>query len=183
MVNAPSARTVPATIPLRQAGFITRATALVMDIVFVTAGSIVFAALVSLILNFFGFNVETFSIDNPVASVFGLIQVAIIALSSLAVLLFVPGYFVLFWVLIGATPGKQVLGLKIIRTDTKPLGWIRAIVRFVGYFISAIAFFLGFLWVFIDGRRQGWHDKLADTFVVYSWDVTKQEAAQPEPRR
>ena len=83
-------------------------------------------------------------------------------------------------VLIGATPGKQILGLKIIRTDTTPLGWIRAIVRFVGYFISAIAFFLGFLWVFVDGRRQGWHDKLADTFVVYSWDVTKLEAAPIE---
>lgn len=177
MVDATFARTLPATIPLRQAGFITRATALVIDIVLVTAGSIVFAALVSLILNFFGISSAGFTSGDTVRNLFVTIQLAIIGLASLAVLLFVPGYFVLFWVLIGATPGKQILGLKIIRTSTEPLGWIRAVVRFFGYFISAIVFFLGFLWVFVDGRRQGWHDKLADTFVVYSWDVTKLEAA------
>lgn len=170
----------PASLPLKQAGFVSRAVALILDILFVTMGSIVFAALASLILNFFGFNAESLTTDDP-TSLLGMIQVIIVAMSSLAVLLFVPGYFVIFWVLVGATPGKQILGLRIIRTDKTPLGWSRAIVRYVGYFISAIVFFLGYLWVFIDGRRQAWHDKLADTFVVYSWDVAQTEANVTKP--
>ena len=36
----------------------------------------------------------------------------------------------------------------------------------VGKFVSAIAFFLGFLWIGWDGRKQGWHDKIAGTHVV-----------------
>jgi hypothetical protein len=33
--------------------------------------------------------------------------------------------------------------------------------------ISAIPFSLGFLWVSFDRRRQGWHDKVAGTYVTY----------------
>jgi uncharacterized RDD family membrane protein YckC len=50
-----------------------------------------------------------------------------------------------------------------------------ALRRFIGYFISGILF-LGFLWVLLDSRRQGWHDKIAGTFVIYSW-----EAKTPPP--
>lgn len=164
-----------AAMPLHQAGFVSRAAAFVLDVLLVTAGSIIFAALVSLLLSFFGFDTQTLSIDNPATSILGVIQIIIIAISTISVFLFVPGYFILSWVLVGATPGKQVLGLRVIRTNKTPLGWGRAIVRFVGYYISAIAFFLGYFWVFVDGRRQAWHDKMADTFVVYSWDIAKFE--------
>jgi uncharacterized RDD family membrane protein YckC len=27
-------------------------------------------------------------------------------------------------------------------------------------------FYLGFLWVFVDGRRRGWHDLIAGTVVI-----------------
>lgn len=180
MMKASTTLAAPATTALVHAGFVSRGVAFLLDILFVTMGSIVFAALVSLILNFFGFNAETLTTDNP-ATVLGMVQVIIVAVSSLAVLLFIPAYFVIFWVLVGATPGKQILGLKVIRTQAKPLSWGRAIVRYIGYFISAIVFFLGYLWVFVDVRRQGWHDKLADTFVVYSWDVTKTESSPVNP--
>jgi uncharacterized RDD family membrane protein YckC len=160
---------------VQQAGFVSRLAAFVLDIIIVTAGSVVFAALVSLILNFFGFSAQGLKADDPTRSLLVVLQFVIVALSGLAVVVFIPGYFVLFWVLVGATPGKQVLGLKIVRTRQQQLGWGRAIVRFIGYWISAIVFFLGFLWVLVDGRRQGWHDKLADTFVVYTWDVPQDE--------
>lgn len=179
-MNASPTLAPPARLPLKQAGFVSRAVALILDILFVTMGSIVFAALASLILNFFGFNAESLTTDDP-TTFLGMIQVIIVAMSSLAVLLFVPGYFVIFWVLVGATPGKQILGLRIIRTDTSPLGWSRAVLRYIGYFISAIVFFLGYLWVFVDDRRMAWHDKLADTFVVYSWDVAQAEATLAKP--
>src|SRR4029077_15761260 len=100
-----------------------------------------------------------------------LIQLIIVSVAALAVLLFVPAYFIVFLVLAGATPGKKIVGLQVVRTNREPLGWIRATVRFFGYWISAICFFLGFLWVLIDRPRQAWHDRLADTYVVYTWNV------------
>jgi uncharacterized RDD family membrane protein YckC len=36
----------------------------------------------------------------------------------------------------------------------------------LGYYVSAIPFGLGLLWVGIDPKKQGWHDKLAGTVVI-----------------
>ena len=36
----------------------------------------------------------------------------------------------------------------------------------VGKFISGLVLNLGYLWVIWDGQKQGWHDKIADTYVV-----------------
>lgn len=164
-----------ADAPLHPAGFISRLLAFVLDIVIVSVGALVFAALVSLFLNFFGLRPEQTAPDISVRNVLGILQNLIVVLSGLAVLLFIPGYFVLFWVLVGATPGMQILGLRVVRSNGQMLSWSRAIVRYIGYFLSAIILLLGFLWVFIDGRRQGWHDKLADTLVVYQWQAPEDE--------
>ena len=40
------------------------------------------------------------------------------------------------------------------------------LLRYLGYYISLIPFGLGFLWVGIDPRKQGWHDKIASTVVI-----------------
>ncbi len=40
------------------------------------------------------------------------------------------------------------------------------VLRYLGYYVSAIPFGLGFLWVAFDPRKQGWHDKIARTVVV-----------------
>jgi uncharacterized RDD family membrane protein YckC len=77
------------------------------------------------------------------------------------------GYFIYFWDIIGATPGKLIFGLKICRLDGGDITFARSVVRLIGYWISAIPFFLGFLWIIFDKRRQSWHDKLADTHVIY----------------
>ena len=53
--------------------------------------------------------------------------------------------------------------------DAKTLGPIstrQAIVRYIGYFVSTFSLFLGFIWVGIDRRKQGWHDKMAGTVVI-----------------
>jgi uncharacterized RDD family membrane protein YckC len=59
------------------------------------------------------------------------------------------------------------MGLLVVKTSGSRLGLGGALVRWLGYWLSAILF-LGFLWILVDGRRQGWHDKLARTLVVYS---------------
>ena len=42
---------------------------------------------------------------------------------------------------------------------------------------------VGFLWVIIDDRREGWHDKLARTCVVYAWQARQNETLVNKMRR
>jgi uncharacterized RDD family membrane protein YckC len=72
----------------------------------------------------------------------------------------------LFWRFRGATPGKMLIGARIV--DAKTLGrpsMARLVGRYFAYIISSF-FMLGFLWIAVDARKQGWHDKLAGTVVV-----------------
>ena len=74
---------------------------------------------------------------------------------------------ILFWMYKSATPGKMVIGAKIVDAKTGgkvPTG--RLILRYIGYYVSAIPLGLGLLWVGWDPRKQGWHDKIAGTEVV-----------------
>lgn len=75
-------------------------------------------------------------------------------------------YLVGFWVWRGQTPGKILLGVKIVRTDGSPLSVKRALLRYLGYIVSAITLLIGFLWVAFDAKKQGLHDKIADTCVI-----------------
>lgn len=76
-------------------------------------------------------------------------------------------YFVLLWSQFGGTLGQRVLGLHVVDAATgQNIGIGRAIGRFVGYLISAFALDIGFIWAAFDPRKQGWHDKIASTFVV-----------------
>ncbi len=74
---------------------------------------------------------------------------------------------VAFWVYRSATPGKMVVGARIVdaRTLDKPTTG-QLVGRYLGYYVSTIPFGLGLLWVAFDRRKQGWHDKLAGTVVI-----------------
>lgn len=74
---------------------------------------------------------------------------------------------IMFWVYRSATPGKIILKMKIV--DAKTGGRASAVqctIRYLGYYVSCFALMLGFLWVAFDGRKQGFHDKLAGTVVI-----------------
>jgi uncharacterized RDD family membrane protein YckC len=75
-------------------------------------------------------------------------------------------YVVAFWTWRGQTPGKMLLNIKVIRTDGSNISLGYAILRYLGYLISGFVLGLGFLWIAFDARKQGWHDKIADTYVV-----------------
>ena len=75
-------------------------------------------------------------------------------------------YFICFWALRGQTPGMMALRIRVIRTDGSPADWGAGVVRFLGYIICWITAGLLFLWVAFDGRKQGIHDKMADTYVI-----------------
>lgn len=74
-------------------------------------------------------------------------------------------YFTFFLGWISATPGKILLKLEVCRTDGARMSYTRAFLRWVGYLFSATIAGLGFLWVFFDERKRGWHDYLSGTWV------------------
>ena len=43
--------------------------------------------------------------------------------------------------------------------------------RYFGYYVSILALFFGFIWIGFDKRKQGWHDKLAGTVVIYKEEL------------
>ncbi len=66
----------------------------------------------------------------------------------------------------GRTPGKRVMGIRVIRLDGLPIGWWAAFERFGGYAASFATGLLGFFQILWDDNRQAIHDKIAFTVVV-----------------
>ena len=75
--------------------------------------------------------------------------------------------FIVGWAQFGATPGKLLLDLRVVNAaNGERPGYVRAVIRYIGYFVSLLTLGLGFLWVVFDRRNQALHDKLAGTCVV-----------------
>ena len=84
-----------------------------------------------------------------------------------AVIMF--GITVVLWVRYQGTPGKLLLGCQVVDANTGgPITYKQAAIRYLGYFVSLMTLFIGFLWVAWDKRKQGFHDKMANTVVVYN---------------
>jgi uncharacterized RDD family membrane protein YckC len=100
--------------------------------------------------------------------VIGMSNLEMINLTYLVMGLITPFYYIIFWALAGGTPGKIMLGMRIVGPNGRlnGIGFGRAIARFFGYIVSSFLFYLGFIWVAIDPEKQGWHDKIAGTHVV-----------------
>ena len=86
------------------------------------------------------------------------------------------------WVRLGTTPGKMAVSAKIVNADTgELLRWGPSIVRYLGYFISIIPLGMGLFWIAFDARKQGWHDKLANSVVVSTKTTALHSAATHDP--
>ncbi|NOX76537.1 MAG: RDD family protein [Gammaproteobacteria bacterium] len=71
------------------------------------------------------------------------------------------------WLTVLGTPGKLLLDCAVVdATSLKPMGLRQAILRYVAYLASLLPLMLGFLWVARDPRKQGFHDKIANTVVL-----------------
>ena len=77
-------------------------------------------------------------------------------------------YFCYFWSAQGGgqTLGMRVLNIKVIRTDGSSLTILQAFIRYIGLFVSILCLFIGVIWAAFDANKQGWHDKIASTYVV-----------------
>jgi uncharacterized RDD family membrane protein YckC len=81
--------------------------------------------------------------------------------------LLIPTYYILFWTVAARTPGKWLLGLRLVTKDGKKVRFGRACLRFVAFTVSIAPFFVGLIAIAFDRRRRAWHDRIAGTLVVY----------------
>ena len=164
------------TLAGHYAGFISRLLAFVIDVAIVSISLIAvtwFLSVTATMLQFrtiLGFSLKSLPwfkalVDTPLGT----------SLGSILSFLFVLGYHVFFLIFAGQTPGKALLGVRVVSIKGGKLTWLQALVRFLGYIPSAILIWLGFIWILVDDRRQGWHDKLARTYVIYTWEALPDE--------
>ncbi len=78
------------------------------------------------------------------------------------------------------TIGKAALGLQVVSSrDGEPIGFWKMLFReWIVKGASGSVFLLGFIWILIDERNRGWHDKILDTYVV---DLKESEALYEAP--
>jgi uncharacterized RDD family membrane protein YckC len=145
----------------RTAGFVTRLLAYVTDVV-VLAGIVALGGWIAVLVDSV-FAKMGLNLNIDIATIYVFLIPWIFGL-----------YFVVLWSLTGRTVGKWFMGLKVIRADGNPPTIGRSVIRFIGYGVSAIVFWLGYLWVLIDSDRQAWHDHMAKTWVVYDYERRKQ---------
>jgi uncharacterized RDD family membrane protein YckC len=70
-----------------------------------------------------------------------------------------------------ATLGKMVMGLKVGDMEGRRISFLAALGRCVGSYLSALPLFVGYMLVLWTEKKQAFHDKLADTYVVKSYKV------------
>ena len=84
-----------------------------------------------------------------------------------------------FWLRFFGTPGKMATKLKIVDAKTgNKLSVGQAIGRYFAYIAAILPLGLGLIWVGIDKKKQGWHDKLAGTVVIRSSETTPVELGE-----
>lgn len=146
----------------RPAGFFSRSEAFIIDLVILSVAQLVGSAFIQAILRFFKLTGLAAYFKTVLESSTNQIITGTVLLTLIVI-----GYYTFFWTLVGFTPGKALLGLKVVRKDGAKISFGRSLLRFFSYWISAIPLFLGFFWVLWDPKRQGWHDKIAGTQVLY----------------
>ncbi|MBI4386746.1 MAG: RDD family protein [Elusimicrobia bacterium] len=78
----------------------------------------------------------------------------------------------------GETFGKQLLGIRVERMGSGPLGPGRALLRAVGVLLSTPLCNLGYLWAFVQSDSRTWHDLLAGSWVVEAGPKTREQSVR-----
>lgn len=66
----------------------------------------------------------------------------------------------------GRTIGKHIFGLQVLTVEGKKVGYPKAFIRSIGYYISALILLFGFLMIAWTKQARGLHDLLAGTIVI-----------------
>lgn len=65
------------------------------------------------------------------------------------------------------TPGKLILGLRVVRGDGSPVSFNRAIGRFFAAWLSQMTLLIGYIIAAFDDQKRSLHDHICDTRVIY----------------
>lgn len=160
----------------RYAGFVSRAIALILDQAIIGIMVVALFLIVRSILSIGGMHIDECTTwvrpIQSVSDVFDNICRATRGGTFIASVLLDPLYYIILWTFGGQTLGMSVTGVRVVRADGTPIPLARAILRMIGFVLCILSLGFGFLRVNWDDRRQGWHDKLANSYVVYSWKHT-----------
>ena len=153
------------------AGFITRSFAFIIDLIIVALMLSFASFTLSFISRFIGLIPDIFTslFSTNDAVVKNAYDEALPNITIFVNIVLVFEYFIFFWTSSGQTIGKALMGVRVVSVSGRPLTFFQALFRFLLYPVSAMFFFLGFLWILADNQRQGWHDNLARTYVIYTW--------------
>lgn len=66
------------------------------------------------------------------------------------------------------TIGKSLMEIKVVDNAGNRLTLYKSFARNLSKILSYSIIALGFIWILFDKKRQGWHDKLNNTYVVSS---------------
>ena len=76
------------------------------------------------------------------------------------------GYKIFFNGRFGATPGKMIAGLKIVREDGSPIGYGLAALRMLAEIVSALTLGIGYIMIAFDSQKRALHDRICNTRVI-----------------
>ena len=141
----------------KKAGFLERLFSYIID------SFILFAISVALAISTFYLMGEAFmdAIEDPQIMAKGINGPFILVVSLIQAF-----YFTYFHSVTGQTVGKWLIGIKVVNNKGETLGFIRSFFRFAGYILSLYSFCIGFIWIIFDRNCQGWHDKIAGSYVI-----------------
>lgn len=159
------------------AGFVSRLMAMVVDLLVIFATWLILGVATKFFVETTGINAIMDFLKGFFNWVTPLIEFLIstgFQVFALLALSFI--YFTFFYSFGGATLGKYLIGLRVVRRDGKPVSAPQAALRVVAYALSALPLYAGFLSMLADDRRRTWHDRLAKTAVVHSWQARPDES-------
>jgi uncharacterized RDD family membrane protein YckC len=147
------------------AGAVTRSMALGVDLLAINATIGVIGAVIGLVASALGAG----DLDLDAGVVAALLGVWWLLVGS---------YLIVFWTLLGQTPGMWLMHLRVAARDGRRPGLGQSVVRLGGMVLAAIPLMAGYALILFDDRRQGLHDKLARTIVLY---VPEEAEVELEP--
>jgi uncharacterized RDD family membrane protein YckC len=145
---------------LKYAGFWIRVAAFIIDLVVVYIGIFLFALVASGLLLADGGSIFDGTNDSGV--------VGMIIFAYILILLGVVSYFaILESSEKQATLGKMAVGIKVGNSRGEKISFWNAVGRYLSKMLSGMILYIGYIMVAFDGKKQGLHDKIADTYVYY----------------
>jgi uncharacterized RDD family membrane protein YckC len=148
--------------PVRYAGFWIRVASSVLDVLILGALNMAVTLAVVVWATFTepGPGIGSVSVGYEEVSIeFGLVMPPLLIVGS--------------WIGFAASPGKMLLGLRIVDEPSggRPTVW-QCLGRYVMAVVSLACVGLGYFYIAIDPRKQGWHDKIVRTLVVRRGSAT-----------